>query len=46
MANIKSPEFWRIGLLLEYSRTERPDFMLLNECNIGKAKFNMSGYKL
>ena len=25
---------------------ERPDFILLNECRIGKAKFNLSGYKL
>ena len=25
---------------------ERPDFILLNECKIGKAKFNLSGYKL
>ena len=24
----------------------RPDFMLLNECKIGKAKFNIKGYKL
>ena len=24
----------------------RPDFILLNECRIGKAKFNMQGYKL
>ena len=25
---------------------DRPDFMLLNECKIGKAKFNIKGYKL
>ena len=23
---------------------DRPDFMLLNECKIGKAKFNIKGY--
>ena len=25
---------------------ERPDFILLNECRIGKAKINMSGDKI
>ena len=25
---------------------DRPDFMLLNECKLGKAKFNIKGYKL
>ena len=44
--NIRSLNETNRALLSNILDTERPDFMLLNECNIGKAKFNMSGYKL
>ena len=44
--NIRTLNETNRALLSNILDTERPDFMLLNECNIGKAKFNMSGYKL
>ena len=44
--NIRSLNETNRALLSNILDTERPDFMLLNECKIGKAKFNMSGYKL
>ena len=34
------------GLLSDILDNNRPDFILLNECNIGKVKFKMSGYEL
>ena len=34
------------GLLSNVLDNKRPDFILLNESNIGKANFKMSGYKL
>jgi len=44
--NIRSFNETNRALLSNILDKQRPDFMLLNECNIGKAKFNMSGYKL
>ena len=34
------------ALLSDVLDKHRPDFILLNECNKGKAAFNMSGYNL
>jgi hypothetical protein len=34
------------ALLSDVLDKHRPDFILLNECNKGKASFNMSGYNL
>jgi len=34
------------GLLSDVLDNNRPDFMFINETNIGQGKFNMSGYKL
>ena len=44
--NIRTLNETNRALLSNILDNEKPDFMLLNECNIGKAKFNMSGYKL
>ena len=44
--NIRTLNETNRALLSNILDTERQIFMLLNECNIGKAKFNMSGYKL
>ena len=44
--NIRAFNETNRALLSDILDKQRPDFMLLNECNIGKAKFNMSGYKL
>ncbi len=34
------------GLSSDALNKNKPAFILLNECNIDKAKFKMSGYKL
>ena len=44
--NIRTFNEMNRGLLSDALDNNRPDFILLNECNIGKAKFKMSGYKL
>ena len=44
--NIRAFNETNRALLSDILDKQRPDFMLLNECNLGKAKFNMSGYKL
>ena len=44
--NIRTFNEMNRGLLSDVLDNNRPDFILLNECNIGKASFKMSGYKL
>ena len=40
----RSEYFWEMRLISNKLDEDRPDFMLLNECKIGKAKFNIKGY--